>query len=80
MTNTIEQTSLSLGAKSPSLEDAWSWAKQMAETHKMPVSNFSAYRHSQKFNNKTQKYEDITPYYNVSIQLRVEASNDEDII
>lgn len=78
MTN-IKSKSMSLSANCPSLEEAWVWAKELSEKFDMPVNNFSAYKYSQKFNNKTQKYEDQTPYYSCTVSMKEDKFEDGDV-
>lgn len=78
MTN-IKSKSMSLSADCPSPEEAWAWAKDLSDKFDMPVNNFSAYKYTQKFNNKTQKYEEMTPYYSCSVSLKTDKEALEDL-
>lgn len=78
MTN-IKSKSMSLSANCPSLEEAWVWAKELSEKFDMPVNNFSAYKYTQKFNKKTQKYEEMAPYYSCSVSLKGKEEEMEDV-
>ena len=73
----VKNKSMSLTANCPSLEAAWVWAKDMSDKFGMPVNNFNAYKHSQKFDKTTNKYEDITPFYSCSVSLKAVSINED---
>lgn len=71
--------SLSLTDEVSSVEEAITWMKKMEEQFKLPVNSLSIYKHKQKYNNKTNKYEDVTPYYSVNLAMRADSVTEDDV-
>lgn len=75
----VKNKSMSFTAHASTLEACWDWAKELSDRYGLPVNNFSAYKYSQKFNSKTQKYEEQKPYYSCTVSLTNDKFEEVDV-